>query len=120
MSCSAEVFLWFCRLVPLPVISGFMSGVGCIILATQSLAVLGYEPVGSALVRCLAVQSTPLPWTSSHRTWPQWCTWAVPRYPVSLSLIYLLRHLLLLCLDQQAVHGAATAASRNLLLCCSA
>ena len=45
--------------MPLPVISGFMSGVGCIILATQSLAVLGFEPVGSALVRCLAVRYFP-------------------------------------------------------------
>ena len=51
-------------------ISGFMSGVGCIILATQSLAVLGYEPVGSALVRCLPVHFFHLPWTSSHRNWP--------------------------------------------------
>ena len=47
-----------------------MSGVGCIILATQSLAVLGFEPVGSALVRCLPVHFFHLPWTSSHRNWP--------------------------------------------------
>lgn len=96
-----------------------MSGVGCIILATQSLAVLGFEPVGSALVRCLAVRFSP---SASELQPPQLAT----VMHVGSSLLsgvlepqYLLRYLLFTP-DQQVEHSAVTAASKILLVCCPA
>ena len=41
----------YVRLVPLPVTSGFMSGIGLIILSCQVLAILGTQPAASAVVR---------------------------------------------------------------------
>ena len=37
----------YIRLVPYPVVSGFMSGIGCIIIALQLARLFGHEPEGS-------------------------------------------------------------------------
>jgi SulP family sulfate permease len=44
------IFKWgqYIRLVPYPVVSGFMSGIGCIIIALQMSRLFGHEPEGSA------------------------------------------------------------------------
>lgn len=39
----------FIRLVPYPVVSGFMSGIGCIIIILQIPAFLGHDPVSNGL-----------------------------------------------------------------------
>lgn len=41
----------YVQLVPRPVTSGFMSGIGLIILTCQLLALLGSPPAASAVVR---------------------------------------------------------------------
>ena len=38
----------YIRLVPYPVVSGFMSGIGCIIIALQLSRLFGHEPEASA------------------------------------------------------------------------
>jgi SulP family sulfate permease len=43
----------YIRLVPYPVISGFMSGIGCIIIALQTSRLLGHEPEGSGTIPAL-------------------------------------------------------------------
>ena len=43
----------FIRLVPYPVISGFMSGIGCIIVVLQLPRLLGHEPVGGGTLNAL-------------------------------------------------------------------
>ena len=43
----------YIRLVPYPVISGFMSGIGCIIIALQTSRLLGHEPEGSGTISAL-------------------------------------------------------------------
>ena len=44
----------YIRLVPYPVISGFMSGIGCIIIALQASRLLGHEPDGGGTIPALA------------------------------------------------------------------
>ena len=43
----------YIRLVPYPVISGFMSGIGCIIIALQASLLLGHEPKESGTIGAL-------------------------------------------------------------------
>lgn len=43
----------YIRLVPYPVISGFMSGIGCIIIALQVSRLFGHEPTGSGTIPAL-------------------------------------------------------------------
>lgn len=43
----------YIRLVPYPVISGFMSGIGCIIIALQLARLFGHEPEGSGTIPAL-------------------------------------------------------------------
>ena len=49
------VFKWgqYIRLVPYPVVSGFMSGIGCIIIALQLSRLFGHEPEGSGTIPAL-------------------------------------------------------------------
>jgi SulP family sulfate permease len=44
----------YVRLVPYPVVSGFMSGIGCIIIALQASRLFGHEPEGSGTIPALA------------------------------------------------------------------
>ena len=44
----------YIRLVPYPVISGFMSGIGCIIIALQLSRLFGHEPSGSGTIPALS------------------------------------------------------------------
>ena len=44
----------YIRLVPYPVISGFMSGIGCIIIALQLSRLFGHEPEGGGTIPALA------------------------------------------------------------------
>ena len=41
----------YIRLVPYPVVSGFMSGIGCIIIALQTARLFGHEPEGAVPYR---------------------------------------------------------------------
>ena len=43
----------YIRLVPYPVVSGFMSGIGCIIIALQLSRIFGHEPDGSGTIPAL-------------------------------------------------------------------
>lgn len=43
----------YIRLVPYPVVSGFMSGIGCIIIALQTSRLFGHEPEGSGTIPAL-------------------------------------------------------------------
>ncbi len=43
----------YIRLVPYPVISGFMSGIGCIIIALQFARLFGHEPTGGGTIPAL-------------------------------------------------------------------
>lgn len=43
----------YIRLVPYPVISGFMSGIGCIIIALQMARLFGHEPDGGGTIPAL-------------------------------------------------------------------
>ncbi|MEE4300703.1 MAG: SulP family inorganic anion transporter [Pseudomonadales bacterium] len=43
----------YIRLVPYPVISGFMSGIGCIIIALQAARLFGHEPEGGGTIPAL-------------------------------------------------------------------
>ncbi|MGD2167819.1 MAG: SulP family inorganic anion transporter [Gammaproteobacteria bacterium] len=43
----------YIRLVPYPVVSGFMSGIGCIIIALQTARLFGHEPEGGGTVPAL-------------------------------------------------------------------
>ena len=44
----------YIRLVPYPVVSGFMSGIGCIIIALQFSRLFGHEPEGGGTIPALA------------------------------------------------------------------
>jgi SulP family sulfate permease len=44
----------YIRLVPYPVISGFMSGIGCIIIALQAARLFGHEPEGGGTIPALS------------------------------------------------------------------
>ena len=44
----------YIRLVPYPVVSGFMSGIGCIIIALQTSRLFGHEPEGSGTIPALS------------------------------------------------------------------
>jgi len=43
----------YIRLVPYPVVSGFMSGIGCIIIALQLARLFGHEPDGGGTIQAL-------------------------------------------------------------------
>jgi SulP family sulfate permease len=43
----------YIRLVPYPVVSGFMSGIGCIIIALQMARLFGHEPEGGGTIPAL-------------------------------------------------------------------
>lgn len=43
----------YIRLVPYPVVSGFMSGIGCIIIALQTSRLFGHEPDGGGTIPAL-------------------------------------------------------------------
>ena len=43
----------YIRLVPYPVVSGFMSGIGCIIIALQLARLFGHEPEGGGTIPAL-------------------------------------------------------------------
>ncbi|MCH2098992.1 MAG: SulP family inorganic anion transporter, partial [Pseudomonadales bacterium] len=43
----------YIRLVPYPVISGFMTGIGCIIIALQASRLFGHEPDGGGTIAAL-------------------------------------------------------------------
>ena len=43
----------YIRLVPYPVISGFMTGIGCIIIALQTARLFGHEPEGGGTIPAL-------------------------------------------------------------------
>ncbi len=43
----------YIRLVPYPVISGFMSGIGCIIIILQFVRLFGHEPSGTGTINAL-------------------------------------------------------------------
>ena len=43
----------YIRLVPYPVVSGFMSGIGCIIIALQLARLFGHEPAGTGTIPAL-------------------------------------------------------------------
>ena len=47
----------YIKLVPYPVVSGFMSGIGCIIIALQTARLFGHEPIGKGTIP--ALQSIP-------------------------------------------------------------
>ncbi|MBO6966407.1 MAG: SulP family inorganic anion transporter [Kordiimonadaceae bacterium] len=47
----------YIKLVPYPVVSGFMSGIGCIIIALQTARLFGHEPIGKGTI--LALKSIP-------------------------------------------------------------
>lgn len=47
----------YIKLVPYPVVSGFMSGIGCIIIALQTARLFGHEPDGKGTIP--ALQSIP-------------------------------------------------------------
>ena len=44
----------YIKLVPYPVVSGFMSGIGCIIIALQTSRLFGHEPLGSGTIAALS------------------------------------------------------------------
>lgn len=44
----------YIRLVPYPVVSGFMSGIGCIIIALQMARLFGHEPEGGGTIPALS------------------------------------------------------------------
>ena len=44
----------YIKLVPYPVVSGFMSGIGCIIIALQTSRLFGHETLGSGTIPALA------------------------------------------------------------------
>ncbi len=44
----------YIRLVPYPVVSGFMSGIGCIIIALQVARLFGHEPAGGGTIPALS------------------------------------------------------------------
>ena len=55
----------YIKLVPYPVISGFMSGIGCIIIALQAARLFGHEPEGGGTIPALAaIPSACLLYTS--------------------------------------------------------
>ncbi|MEM7543040.1 MAG: SulP family inorganic anion transporter [Pseudomonadota bacterium] len=56
----------YIRLVPYPVISGFMSGIGCIIIALQFARLFGHEPEGGGTIPAL----TAIPAAVADPIWP--------------------------------------------------
>ena len=44
----------YIRLVPYPVISGFMTGIGCIIIALQTSRLFGHEPTGTGTIPAIS------------------------------------------------------------------
>ena len=51
--CGIMRFGQYIRLVPYPVVSGFMSGIGCIIIALQLSRLFGHEPADSGTIPAL-------------------------------------------------------------------
>jgi len=56
----------YIRLVPYPVVSGFMSGIGCIIIALQLSRLFGHEPASSGTIPAL----TAVPAAVMDPVWP--------------------------------------------------
>ncbi|MEQ8494061.1 MAG: SulP family inorganic anion transporter, partial [Gammaproteobacteria bacterium] len=56
----------YIRLVPYPVVSGFMSGIGCIIIALQLSRLFGHEPEASGTIPAL----TAVPAAVTDPVWP--------------------------------------------------
>ena len=56
----------YIRLVPYPVVSGFMSGIGCIIIALQVSRLFGHEPEGGGTIPAL----TAIPGAVADPLWP--------------------------------------------------
>ncbi|MEM1229036.1 MAG: SulP family inorganic anion transporter [Pseudomonadota bacterium] len=56
----------YIRLVPYPVVSGFMSGIGCIIIALQASRLFGHEPEGGGTIPALL----EIPNAVSDPVWP--------------------------------------------------
>jgi len=56
----------YIRLVPYPVVSGFMSGIGCIIIALQLSRLFGHEPESSGTIPAL----TAVPAAVMDPVWP--------------------------------------------------
>lgn len=54
----------YIRLVPYPVISGFMSGIGCIIIALQASRLFGHEPADAGTIS--ALQAIPVAVTNPY------------------------------------------------------
>ena len=44
----------YIRLVPYPVVSGFMTGIGCIIIALQASRLFGHEPIGTGTIPAIS------------------------------------------------------------------
>ena len=44
----------YIRLVPYPVVSGFMTGIGCIIIALQASRLFGHEPTGTGTIPAIS------------------------------------------------------------------
>lgn len=44
----------YIKLVPYPVISGFMTGIGCIIIALQTSRLFGHEPIGTGTIPAIS------------------------------------------------------------------
>jgi len=55
----------YIRLVPYPVVSGFMSGIGCIIIALQASRLFGHEPDGGGTIPAL----TAIPGAMADPNW---------------------------------------------------
>lgn len=70
----------YIRLVPYPVISGFMSGIGCIIIALQLSRLFGHEPASSGTIPAL----TAVPGAIMDPNWS-----AVLIATVSLAIIFM-------------------------------
>ena len=69
----------YIRLVPYPVVSGFMSGIGCIIIALQMARLFGHEPEGGGTIPAL----TAVPAAVMDPIWP-----AVIIGALSLAIVF--------------------------------
>ncbi|MEM6415727.1 MAG: SulP family inorganic anion transporter [Pseudomonadota bacterium] len=70
----------YIRLVPYPVVSGFMSGIGVIIIALQVSRLLGHEPEGSGTIPALQA----IPSSVADPVWPAFTVGAL-----SLGTVFL-------------------------------
>ena len=70
----------YIKLVPYPVVSGFMSGIGAIIIALQVARLFGHEPEGKGTIPALAA----IPTAVADPTWPAFAVGAL-----SLAIVFL-------------------------------